>query len=255
LDRHQISTSFPFGFIKRALDRRSEDRLLIYPALGVVERKLLEMMKSAESSGPTMRPRRGGADEFYGLKEFRTGENPRYIYWRRSARTGTLVAKEMTHVSPPRLLLLVDTHAPANRTIAEQAGVEKAIAMAASLVNHAIEQGVPVGLFAWSDQWVGIAANRGKRHRRDLLTILAQLPLNTEHSTTELINASFALQESTTTTVLLTPRDVQLGLSDSARGGTVVISAANPQTNSWFKFEGAVDFARCAPPEQIAESK
>src|SRR5437762_5430588 len=68
LDRHQISTSFPFGFIKRALDRRSEDRLLIYPALGVVERKLLEMMKSAESSGPTMRPRRDGAHEHHGVK-------------------------------------------------------------------------------------------------------------------------------------------------------------------------------------------
>src|SRR5438876_4427939 len=231
MDRHQISTSFPFGFIKRAMDRRSEDRLLIYPALGVVDRKLLEMMRSAESTGPTMRPRRGGADEFYGLKEFRSGENPRYIYWRRSAHTGTLVAKEMTHVSPPRLLLLVDTHAPQSRTLEEQSAVEKTIAMAASIVNHAIEQGLPVGLFAWSDNWIGIAPNRGKRHRRDLLTALARLSMNTDHSTTDLINASFELQESTTTNVLLTPRDVQLGLTDSARGGTFAISAANPQTN------------------------
>ena len=86
LDRHQISTSFPFGFIKRALERRREDRLLIFPALASVDPKLLSLMQSAESSGPMMRPRRGGVDEFYGLKEFRTGENPRYIYWRRSAR-------------------------------------------------------------------------------------------------------------------------------------------------------------------------
>src|SRR5204863_1602321 len=181
---------------------RLREAILVYPAIGQVDSNLLEICRSAESSGPTVRPRRGGMDEFYGLKEYRPGESSRLIYWRRSARTGTLVTKEMTHVSPPRLMLLVDTHAPANRTIAEQAGVEKAIAMAASLVNHAIEQGVPVGLFAWSDEWVGINANRGKRHRRDLLTILAQLPLNTEQSTTQLVNASFALQESTTTTVL-----------------------------------------------------
>ena len=54
-----------------------------------------------------MKPRRGGSDEFYGVKEFRTGENPRWIYWRRSARTGTLVSKEMSQVAPPRLLVLV----------------------------------------------------------------------------------------------------------------------------------------------------
>ena len=69
----------------------------------------MAMARSAEKVGPTMRPHRGGMDEFYGLKEFRTGENPRWIYWRRSARTGALVAKEMTQVSPPRLMLLVDT--------------------------------------------------------------------------------------------------------------------------------------------------
>src|SRR4051812_12243566 len=109
LDRHQISTSFPFGFIKRALERRREDRLLIFPALASVDQRLLSKMQSAESSGPMMRPRRGGVDEFYGLKEFRTGENPRYIYWKRSAKPGTMVAKEITHLSPPRLLLLADT--------------------------------------------------------------------------------------------------------------------------------------------------
>ena len=65
-----------------------------------------------------MRPRRGGQDEFYGVKEYRTGENPRHIYWRRSARTGVLVAKEMTQVSPPKLLLLVDTNVDnATRTV------------------------------------------------------------------------------------------------------------------------------------------
>src|SRR5256886_12270700 len=110
LDRHQISTSFPFGFIKRALDRRSEDHLLIYPALGVVDRKLLEMMRSAESTGPTMRPRRGGADEFYGLKEFRSGENPRWIYLRGHRRTGRPVGQGKTPAPAPPLLVLGHTY-------------------------------------------------------------------------------------------------------------------------------------------------
>jgi uncharacterized protein (DUF58 family) len=112
LNRFQLSTSFPFGFIKRAIDHKQDETLLIYPPLAEVDPKLLQLMRSAESTGTTMRPRRGGNDEFYGLKEYRHGENPRYIYWRRSARVGTLVSKEMTHVSPPRIVALVDSYLP-----------------------------------------------------------------------------------------------------------------------------------------------
>ena len=149
---HQISTSFPFGFIKRAIERKKLDTLLVYPAIGQVDPKLLQLARSAETIGPTVRPRRGGMDEFYGLKEYRTGENPRMIYWRRSARTGTLVTREMTHVSPPRLMILVDTYLP-ERTPAAHADVEMCIAMAASLASYAIEAELPVGLTAWNEGW------------------------------------------------------------------------------------------------------
>src|SRR6185312_7005382 len=107
MERYQVSTSFPFGFIKRAVERKQRDTMLVYPAIGQVDPRLLSACRSADTAGAHMRPRRGGQDEFYGVKEYRTGENPRLINWRRSARTGVLVAKEMTQVSPPRLLLLV----------------------------------------------------------------------------------------------------------------------------------------------------
>src|SRR5258706_1897505 len=176
-DHFQISTSFPFGFIRRARDGRQHETILIFPAIGQVDRKLLQMCRSADRSGATMRPRRGGDDEFYGVKEFRAGENPKSIYWRRSARTGVLVSKEMTQVSPPKLLILVDSF-PKNRSTAEHIAVEKTIAMAASLASHALASGLMVGLYTWAGDWLGIHPNRGKRHRVDVMAQLAQLPLN-----------------------------------------------------------------------------
>jgi uncharacterized protein (DUF58 family) len=252
MGRYQLSTSFPFGFIKRAIDRRQDDRFLVFPPLAQVDPKLLAMCRSAESSGSSMRPRRGGSDEFYGLKEYRNGENPRWIYWRRSARTGTLVAREMTHVSPPRLLILLDTHAD-DRSGELPAIVERCIAMSASLVNAALETGLPVGLMVWNDGWQSIAPSRGKRQRLDLLSILARLPRNGEHDLQELLDASHAEQKSGTTLVLVTPRDVQLGLQDTARGSMLVIAPNNPQTEKWFHFPANVDFAHAMPPDQQAE--
>ncbi|HSI35172.1 MAG: DUF58 domain-containing protein [Phycisphaerae bacterium] len=281
LDRYQLSTSFPFGFIKRAVDRRERDSVLIFPAIAKVDPRLLALCRSADQAGAAMRPRRGGDDEFYGVKEYRPGENPRRIHWRRSARTGVLVTREMTQVSPPKLVLLVDTHVK-SRTPEEHARVEKAIAMAASLASHALDAGLMVGLFAWGrpdqstdarppsrvpdyetppaapadgaatsapEQWLSVAPNRGKRHRRDLLAYLAQLPLNTARDTQALLDASRGFY-ATASPVLLTPQDLQVGLAEQSRGSVVVLAVPNPTHQKYFTFETPVDFATCMPPDQ-----
>ena len=249
LGRYQLSTSFPFGFIKRAASRRDKDTVLILPAIAQVNRRLLTLCRSAENTGASMRPRPGGMDEFYGVKEHRPGENPRLIYWKRSARTGVLVSREMTQVSPPRLLLAVDTFAQ-DRSLEEHARIERCIAMAASLAAFALDEGMSVGLYAWSGNWLGINPDRGKRHRDDLLTVLARLPLNTEHGMSELLERTGGFVRSGTTPVLFTPRDVQLGLGDRARGSMVVVSAASPQADTWFRFDPDVDFATSMPTDQ-----
>lgn len=254
-DRFQLSTSFPFGFIKRAVDRRQHETILIFPAIGQVDPKLLQMCQSADRSGATMRPRRGGDDEFYGVKEYRRGENPRSIYWRRSARTGVLVSKEMTQVSPPKLLLLVDTYLR-DRSVAEHQAVERTIAMATSLASHALEAGLMVGLYAWTGtataapQWLGVHPNRGKRHRVDILAQLAQLPLNAAKDTQSLLDASREFLQSGATPVLLTPRDIQVGLTDQARSSLLVVSANSGQAQRWFSFDPGVDFTKSMPWDQ-----
>jgi uncharacterized protein (DUF58 family) len=251
LNRYQISTSFPFGFIKRAVERRQKDTMLVYPAIGQVDPRLMAMCRSADNAGATMRPRRGGQDEFYGVKEYRTGENPRWIYWRRSARTGVLVSKEMTQVSPPRLLLAIDNFVdPSARTLEAHADIERAIAMAASVASQALEDGMSVGLLVWSGQWSTIAPARGKRHRRDVLAVLARLPMNTTMRTQALLDASRESAERGVTPVLVTPHEYSVGLGEHLRSGLVVVPASGEISRRWVRFADTVDFTRCMPVEQ-----
>lgn len=243
LGLHQISTSFPFGFIKRAVNRKQPATLLVYPPIGHVDPKLLQLAKSAETVGPTVRPRRGGMDEFYGLKDYREGESPRLIYWRRSARTGTLVSREMTHVSPPRLMLFVDTYVP-DRTPAAHADVEMCIAMAASLASYAIEAELPVGIVAWNDGFRSIEPQRGKRQRREILNALAALPLNTKRNTEELVAAGYDAMDNAATPVLFTAGGGPPG------GQTLVIRPHTPAALRWFRFDPKIDFAHAMPVDQ-----
>jgi uncharacterized protein (DUF58 family) len=247
LKRYQLATGFPFGFVKRAAIRSGVDRVLIYPALAAVDRRLLALCRAAELTGATVRPQAGGADEFFGMKQFRTGENPRLIYWRRSARTGTLVSREMTRVAPPRLLLFVDTHQELP-TLESAELVERTIAMAASLVSAALGDGMAVGLVAWNQRWVAHAPSRGKLQRTELLSTLAQLSSNRGAKLNELLEQSDSLLRSGVTPVLFTPMNVQLGLIEEARGGMLVLSASAPSALAWFRFEETVNF-RTAMPE------
>ena len=249
LNRYRLATSFPFGFIQRSRRGRHKDVLVIYPAVARVSPRLLAMCRSAETTGETVRPRAGGSDEFYGVKEYRAGDNPRLIYWRRSARSGTLVAKEMTQVAPPRIALLVDT-CLASRSTADHAAVERCIAMAASLAGEALDQGLSVGLCTWSNGWTSIAPTRGKRHRSELLSVLARLPLNTDNGLSKLLEECRSIMRVGTTPVLFTPWDVQAGVVDGSRGGMIVVSAESSRAQGWFRFEPAIDFANCMPADQ-----
>ncbi len=251
LDRYQIGTSFPFGFIKRAVTRRQKDALLVCPALGQVDARLLKLCQSADKTGAVMRPRRGGLDEFYGLKEYRTGENPRWIYWKRSARTGVLVAREMTQAAPPKLMLLVDTYLP-EVSPTGYADVERTIAMAASLAHHALDAGMAVGLHVWGGQegWITLPPNRGKRHARDILAALAQLPRNVSHSPKMLMADSREFLKGGATPVVLTPRQITVARTEAGRGGQLILSATSREASRWFRFDPNIDFSRTMPEEE-----
>jgi uncharacterized protein (DUF58 family) len=250
LTNFQVSTSFPFGFVKRALTGRSDDNILIYPAIGVVSPKLLSLCRSAERGGANMKPRRDGSDEFFGVKEFRWGDNPRWIYWKRSARTGELVSREMVQISPPRLLILVDTFIE-TPTAREYRLVEETIAMAASLANRAMDSGMAVGLCAWAGEWISIAPQRGKRVCRDILTALGELPINRTVPGQQLVDHTNGHLGKGVTPVFFTPRSIQPTLAGQSRGSMLSVSASSDQARSWFNFDPAVDFSRSMPVNQM----
>lgn len=249
LNRYQIATSFPFGFVKRAVTARYRERFLVHPPVARVDPKLLQMCRSADVTGDTMRPEPSGADEFYGVKDYQAGDNPRWIYWRRSARSGTLISKQMSRVSPPRILLLVDTFL-LSRSLPGHASVERCIAMAASLARVALEQELSVGLCVWSGEWLIVPPTRGKRHGEDLLSILARLPANADRPLPELLDHCHSAFHTGTTPVLFTSSDVQLGILDHGRAGMIVIPSGSSRAESWFRFAPDIDFSKCLPADQ-----
>lgn len=264
LERFQISTSFPFGFVKRAAFRRERDTVLVRPAQGTVDPVAMTRLLSAESSGLNQRPRPGGYDEFYGTRDYRPGDPIRMIHWRRSARTGggatpqraggSLVVKQMTRVAPPRLLLCVDTFAPSDADTPALIDIERNLATAASILAAATRRGLAVGLImAGEKRLTEILPDRTKRGRRDLMAVLAEAPRNTDVPAGNLVSRAATVSPNDTTVMLITageghPADAPAtrpsagGRGTIRRGNVVTILTRPGQVESWVRFDDELDW-------------
>ena len=131
-----VSSRFPLGLVERSRLFAMPGEILVYPRIG----RLTPLWKR-HSQGATelvARPQaRAGVfhDEFHRLREFRTGDNPRDIHWRTSARRGELILREYQQNRDLNLAVILDLWQPpatARRNRSEL--IERTISLALTLV-------------------------------------------------------------------------------------------------------------------------
>ena len=95
--------------------------------------------------------------EYHGLRGYRSGDSPRWIHWRTSARRGELMVKEFEHQNEQDLAILIDPWLPRTKASAEQREtIEQAISFAATLcVETARHQGRRITL-GWTGASPGV---------------------------------------------------------------------------------------------------
>ncbi len=171
LARIRLETQFPFGLVTAARRLDAPHTLHVWPARGRLRADLLTRgsMVGVSNAPATVQ---GGQDEFFGLRDYREGDNPRWIHWRRSASRREPVVREMTHPVPDVLcvVLVLPRGTKARR--------EKMLRIGATLIDHAFGRGYQVGLIlagATTHRTFRPATGRGRR--RDLLDALAEVDL------------------------------------------------------------------------------
>jgi uncharacterized protein (DUF58 family) len=142
----RISTRFPFGFIRKSRDMESPAEVLVYPALVPVPETLIRA--GLVESGRRQSPSRARSGDFHGLREFRSGDDPRDIHWRTTAKRGRPFVRESEEETGRTVIVLLD-----NRQTAEQLSTpegirafEAAVSLAASVALALVKKGLLVGL-------------------------------------------------------------------------------------------------------------
>lgn len=147
----RVVTTFPFGAIKKSVSFEpgpgGEGRLDVFvrPEIVALPPGLSNRIAHATRDAERASTRVGRGDEFFGLREYSSGDSVRRIAWRPTARLGELVVREDAAFDSSRVtvILRLSRRAPGDeRDLAD----ERAISLAASAVLHAGRRGVAVGL-------------------------------------------------------------------------------------------------------------
>jgi len=172
-----LSTAFPFGLLRRSATVIIPQSTVIYPSLGTVRERRWQARRWTEAAADGRALARRGDDEFYGLREYRAGDNPRRIHWRRSARAGQLIVREMAQLGTHQIWCVLDSRIPAGD--AELDGrLEEAISCVATVACDAIESNVNVGLICGGEPPLVLPPGGGRDYRLRVLRELALRPAN-----------------------------------------------------------------------------
>ena len=176
----RLSTRFPFCLFSKWTQRQTRQDTIVFPRLGQMRTEMKPSARSADSSGgASASGRLKGDEEYYGVREFRDGDNPRRIHWRRSAQTGQLMIREMAQASNDQIWCVVNTRIePDNAAQAQH--LELAISAAATVLCDALERGIKVGLICNGEPLVVLPPGSGRAYRPRLLRELAISPRNTD---------------------------------------------------------------------------
>jgi uncharacterized protein (DUF58 family) len=164
----------PFGLVQRWVALTPPGEVIVLPRLGRLQRALLASQLRSQAA-PGERLRRGGRahpaaqEELHGLRTFRTGDSPRAIHWRTSARRDELMVRQFEDLPGDDLLVAFDVSgsAPAE-------SFEAAVSLAASVCySWCRRKGDRLGLIVAGPAPQLLDGLTGPEHARRLLECLA----------------------------------------------------------------------------------
>ncbi|MCX8037548.1 MAG: DUF58 domain-containing protein [Candidatus Sumerlaeia bacterium] len=162
-----VTTTYPFGLVRRSVSIAANQDVLVYPQILPWERLGLE---SPPDLGERESRRKGAGTSLYGLREQHPSEGARWIHWKKTAQTDRLMRREFEAEEKKNVCLVLDNglHDPGDPAQIE--AFEHAVILTASVAHHLLRSDHQVELVTRSGR---IAYNTGPHQRYRILRALA----------------------------------------------------------------------------------
>jgi uncharacterized protein (DUF58 family) len=134
-------SSYPFGLVGQSTQILPPDELIVLPKPARVDSERLRTWLFRAWVGGDEERRRlrrivEGEAEIHGLRDYRSGDPPRRVHWKVTARRNRLTVREYEDAAPPRLLVIVDPWLPPRPKAPDRERLERLISLAAGVCRH-----------------------------------------------------------------------------------------------------------------------
>ncbi len=152
-----------------------ETELVCTPPMNPLDDTVSLRTGATQSVGPLETSRAGPGIEFHSVREYRPGDSPRRIDWRRRARTGELTTLEFHEERAATVVLVIDARPSAYVSPEAETthAVDRSVDAAGSLAATLLQGGNRVGVAAMSPNECWVAPGAGSAHRARIQGLLA----------------------------------------------------------------------------------
>ena len=163
-----------FGLIKEDFRVQRSARLSVLPEVWNLRPIEIRPRRTRGFAGPIPSGKSGSGTDFFGVREYHTGDPRRWINWRISARyPNRLFSNEFEQERIADVGLILDARQRTNVSASNQSLFEHAIRATAALASAFLEDGNRVGLLIYGRGLERTHPGYGKQQRRSIMQALA----------------------------------------------------------------------------------
>lgn len=163
------STGFPFSFFRKSAVSLLKETFIVHPRVHPLRE--IRIPVGAEGEDESL-PTAGRGFEFFGVRDFRVGDNPKNISHKLSAGRGELIVREFEQTGNREVIIALLNINPGGEEGLSRA--EMAIEKAASVAVHLLQQGRVVGIASSFDL---VSPGTGSAQIDRILDYLAVVPI------------------------------------------------------------------------------
>jgi uncharacterized protein (DUF58 family) len=239
----RITTRFPMGLFRHSYVLRERESLVVHPRVGRLARNWSKLARETPLGGRRIERRGLLQHDFYGMRDWRTGDSRRLIHWRTSARRGSLVVREFEQRRSQDLALLIDLWQPQDASREGGENVERAVSFVASIIDEACrEPGRQLTIAVAAQEFTLRSGAAGPLFLREHMDALAVVAPHTEPDFPRELGHALANIPPGVATLVISTRPVELdALAEAASdrdarldGRSLQVVHAGPELAQYF---------------------
>ncbi len=242
------------GLFEKAVVYRTNSRLVIHPRYPRLDRIKIRPPETRGFAGPIPARQGGTGIDFYGVREYQSGDPPRQINWRLAERNDRELFTniyEQERVADVGLIL--DARQKSDVVTAGGSLFEHSVRAAAAFADNLLGDGNRVSLLVYGAGQATVFPGYGRIHRDRILAALARATPGMNYaleSLTYLPTRFFPAKSQLVFISPLQPDDIPVIVQMRAHGYAIIVISPNPVS-----FESSADKDLGSPAYRLARAE